>query len=295
MNTVGKILVILNFVFALVVGGFLAIDFATRTNWHKAYKALEKEVQAQNGSRASAQEVAGAVVATSTEQKLKLDELKQKLKDGQDEAKAEEAKLGLQIDDYKNKLKDGDLTVAKSQAAVTRMVEETKHLNGVISAREKAINALEGDVKTFRQQAISNENLARTIQSRNEELVKQVQDLNTALARASAGAAGSETSIARNPNEPNPPSARVQGEVEAVDKIDRTLVQLSLGSDNGVNKNHTLEVFRLGDRPEYLGMVRIVESHAQKSVGRLIQLNGVASNRKTLQAGDKVASYILVK
>ena len=63
MNTVGKILVILNFVFALVVGGFLAIDFATRTNWHKAYKALETEVKTQNASRGSSQEVAGAVVA----------------------------------------------------------------------------------------------------------------------------------------------------------------------------------------------------------------------------------------
>lgn len=33
MNTVGKILVILNFLFALIVGGFLAIDFATRQNY----------------------------------------------------------------------------------------------------------------------------------------------------------------------------------------------------------------------------------------------------------------------
>ena len=30
MNTVGKILVILNFVFAVVVGAFLVVDFATR-------------------------------------------------------------------------------------------------------------------------------------------------------------------------------------------------------------------------------------------------------------------------
>jgi hypothetical protein len=295
MNTVGKILVILNFVFALVVGGFLAIDFATRTNWHKAYKALEKEIQVQNASRGAVQDTAGNISAASKDLQLKLDELKQKVKDEQDAAKAMETTLGLQIDDLKNKLKDGDLSVAKSQAAVARMVTEVAHLNTVISAREKHINALDGDVKKFRQEAISNENLARTLQARSEELVKQVQEINSELARVKAGAGGTETSIARNPNEPNPPSVRVQGEIEAVDKLDRGLVQISLGSDNGVNKNHTLEVFRLGSQPEYLGMVRIVDASAHKSVGRLVQLNGVAGGRKTLQAGDKVASYIMVK
>ena len=294
MNTVGKILVILNFVFALVVGGFLAIDFATRTNWAKAYKTLEKEIQVQNASRGAAQETTGTIVASSKDLQFKLDELKQKLKDENDAAKAMETTLGLQIDDLKNKLKDGDLSVAKSQSAATRMVIEVAHLNSVISAREKAINALEGDVKKFRQEAISNENRANTIQARSEELVKQVQEINAELARVKAGA-GSETSIARNPNDPNPPSVRVQGEVEKVDAMDRGLVQISLGSDNGVNKNHTLEVFRLGAQPEYLGMVRIVESYTHKSVGRLVQLNGVSASRKTLQAGDKVASYILVK
>ena len=41
MNTIGKILVVLNLVFALVVGGFLVIDFATRTNWKTAYESLK--------------------------------------------------------------------------------------------------------------------------------------------------------------------------------------------------------------------------------------------------------------
>ena len=44
MNTIGKTLVILNLVFALVVGGFLVIDFATRNNWKTAYEALKREM-----------------------------------------------------------------------------------------------------------------------------------------------------------------------------------------------------------------------------------------------------------
>ena len=44
MNTIGKILVVLNLVFALLVGGFLVIDFATRSNWKKEYEKLQSEM-----------------------------------------------------------------------------------------------------------------------------------------------------------------------------------------------------------------------------------------------------------
>src|SRR5688572_24751116 len=45
MNTVGKILVILNLLFAVAVGGFLVVDFATRQNWKLAYDKLKAEME----------------------------------------------------------------------------------------------------------------------------------------------------------------------------------------------------------------------------------------------------------
>src|SRR3712207_3885169 len=45
MNSVGKILVFVNLLFALIVGGFLAIDFSTRTNWREYAKELERELE----------------------------------------------------------------------------------------------------------------------------------------------------------------------------------------------------------------------------------------------------------
>jgi hypothetical protein len=94
MNTVGKILVILNFLFAVIVGAFLVVDFATRSNWQTEYKNLkaqhevlrvDREVHIQEG-------LANATLVKTQEMQLK--DSAQKLKD-QDEL-ANTVKIGLE-------------------------------------------------------------------------------------------------------------------------------------------------------------------------------------------------------
>ena len=45
MTVVGKILVFLNLVFSLVVGGFAVLDYAARTNWARSYDDLKAQNQ----------------------------------------------------------------------------------------------------------------------------------------------------------------------------------------------------------------------------------------------------------
>jgi hypothetical protein len=93
-------------------------------------------------------------------------------------------------------------------------------------------------------------------------------------------------------NAPNPPSVKVDGKIEVVDDKDgTTLVQVSLGRDQGVEKNHTLDVYRLRPEPKYLGMIRIVEAYNHKAVGRLIS-NGNPAFRPQLRANDLVTSKV---
>ena len=68
---------------------------------------------------------------------------------------------------------------------------------------------------------------------------------------------GGDNNLTKNPNAPNPPTAFIKGKIEKVDPTDRTLVTISLGSDQGLQLRHTLEVYRLSPNPEYLGMIRI--------------------------------------
>jgi hypothetical protein len=90
----------------------------------------------------------------------------------------------------------------------------------------------------------------------------------------------------------NPPAENVEGVVKSVDASG--LVTISLGSDAGLAKGHTLELFRVNPaastQSKYLGTVRVIESEAHQSVAQPVgRLTAPA------QAGDRVTSRLLGK
>ena len=91
----------------------------------------------------------------------------------------------------------------------------------------------------------------------------------------------------RDDSAKNPPPEHVEGLVKEVDK--NGLIKINLGSDAGLQKGHTLEVFRLGVKEsKYLGIVRIVEVSAREAVGQ-----PVGKMTGPVEPGDRVASRIL--
>jgi hypothetical protein len=90
------------------------------------------------------------------------------------------------------------------------------------------------------------------------------------------------------PKTTNPPPDNVEGTVKTVDASG--LVKVSIGSDAGLAKGHTLEVFRLSMNPsksKYLGTIRIIDVSATEAVGKPEgRLAG------PIQEGDTVASQI---
>src|SRR5262249_21298430 len=108
-------------------------------------------------------------------------------------------------------------------------------------------------------------------------------------AKLQQGPAGTKTASVRDPNYENPPPAYVKGKVEKV-LPGQNLVEINLGSDMGVNKDNTLEVYRMRPRPEYLGRLRIVDAHHRTAIGQMVRTGGAAA--PTLREGDEVASTI---
>jgi hypothetical protein len=85
----------------------------------------------------------------------------------------------------------------------------------------------------------------------------------------------------------NPPTENVEGVVKRVDD-NSGLVTISIGSDAGLTKGHTLEVFRLNP-PKYLGTIRLLEVKPTESVGKPTPTR----QGDKIQSGDRVASRIL--
>jgi hypothetical protein len=84
------------------------------------------------------------------------------------------------------------------------------------------------------------------------------------------------------------PHGDVRGVIKQVDPSG--LVTISIGSDAGLSKGHTLDVYRLGERPsesKYLGSIRILEVKEKEAVaqplGRMLN---------SPQVGDKITKRI---
>ena len=194
------------------------------------------------------------------------------------------------IKDLNNKLLAKDLVVQDSLKTQQRLTDEIAGLNKTIKDRETLVNTLQTDITGFQIAARNFEALAKARQAQNLYLLDNVQDLTRKLARFETGANPDVINL-RNPNDPNPPAVAVDGKIERVDGTDGTLIQITLGTDHGVNKNNTLDVYRMTPTLKYLGMVRIVDAYHQKSVARFVY-TGNAAYRPQLLVDDKVTSKI---
>jgi hypothetical protein len=289
MNVVGKILVVLILVFSLVTAGFLVTDYATRTNWKKAYDELKREMEVISVNDKT---MVDSYVGRNTEVKnlqRKLEEEQQARKNDKIVHDVDLADIMMKFKEEETKAKSADLTAKTAQAAVARLLEETKDLAAAIKTRELTILKIEEDNRNLRASAIAHENLSKALQVRNENLLEQLKEARTQLARLESGNKGGLPDLAPDPNRPNPPAVYVKGQIEKVDGKDG-LVEISIGSDQGLKKYNTLEVYRLNPKAEYLGTLRVVEVYNHKAVGRLIR--NTFTTRSPVRMGDVVASSL---
>lgn len=89
-----------------------------------------------------------------------------------------------------------------------------------------------------------------------------------------------------NSTRKNPAPEDLEGVIKAIDP-QSGLVTLSVGSDAGLHKGDTLEVYRLKPQPKYLGSVRILDVRPIEAVAR-----PTSGTHARIEVGDQVAGRI---
>lgn len=292
MNTIGKILVVLNFVFALVVGAFLTMKFATETNWKAGVEKLSAELDISRKDNQVFRDEVGGLRAQLSTAKAQLEERKQDLALFQAQFAIRETELLNAFKEAEARGKNAELNFTSNSAAMDRMKKEVEALKGSIENREDLLVKLHTKFKDNQELAMTLERDLKFSQDRNQGLLARVQELERHVAEIVSGAkAETANALAKDPYAPNPPTKVVKGKIERVDTKDTSLVSISLGTDHGVKLNNTLEVFRLQPTPEYIGMIKIEDAHPHHSVARLIRVPGVQP--KQVLQGDVVSSTLL--
>jgi len=296
MNTLGKLLVILNLLFALLTGAFLAVDYASRTNWKDVAEARQSEMDALRANSESEVRSKRELVKANEQIRGEMDALTINKNSQLAQMKLENEKLARQVGEQKAV---AELAVLNQENAI----QQTKRLQGevvllldTVKKREEEIVGYQTRITDVTQKYTQRENEAATANARAQNLFLQLKEKEIYIAKLlGGGGSGDGTKVVavpvRDPNFVNPPPVDVRGLIQKVDTEQRDLVQISLGSDDGLQKDHTMEVYRLSPSPQYLGRLRVLDVYPRTAVGRVVR-SASMSGVPALLEGDQVASKL---
>ena len=264
MTTVGKILVVLHLVLSVMFMAFAVAVFTAQTNW----RAAEKKA-----------------TAALTEQKTKVTNMQSEF----DKERADVAEKVARLTDENQKF-SGQNTALTTQ--VTALDSDNKQLRKDLDQqRDQSVLASAEAIERKKEADLQRAKNAELFASR-EELVKERNDtedkrfaLDVQLQQVSekydlllndykimkSYLASKE--LTTDPKQmivetaPPPPVEGIVTEVRKAERSSRELVQISVGSDDGLVVGHSLTVFR-GDK--YVAVIRLTLVQADRSVGYIV-------------------------
>ena len=288
MNLIGKIFTVLILVMALVFMSIAMAVYATHRNWRDVVM----------NDQASADKPMGLTFQLD-DQKTKNSELKDQLDRAKEALSSERAdkrqtlaKLETENDELKRERDQQEQDLA-------RLTQDVREANAAMDAVHKTLAGLRQDVDTLRKDL----DVARMDrQQQFDKVVKLTDDLHQAVnelqalkARNTQLAAdyGSALEVLRKFDlKPNPElyagiPIKVLAEVLAVRP--GGLIEVSIGSDDGLMPGHTLEVYRDGSTGSmYLGRVQVTDVSPDKAVAKIVP----EFQKGAMQRGDHVASRL---
>jgi hypothetical protein len=285
MTLLGKILVIVNLFLSVAVGALIVMTYVARTNWHHAWQDADAQMKAFNTSTNDAQAQVDAVKkdlaqATTAMQKAQADRdaAVAQMNNVVGESNQKIAAKDKEIHDRDNLLTINQGQLDSRQKEVTYMRDLARDLQ--VKLRDK-----EREAEDYHKQSTEHEIARNQEHSRNERLLQLLEQKDKQLQLKKQG----EAVLTSNGSMKNPPAEDIDGLVKAVD-AEHNLITITIGSDAGLSKGNTLEVYRLKPEPTYLGTVFILNVRPNEAVARpLTRVRGA------IQVGDTVATNILSK
>jgi hypothetical protein len=283
MTTMGKILVFINLLFSVLTGALIVMVFITRTNWAKGVDDLKADLFREHTNRlnkeAEVKQLEGLIRDKEKAENAEIAQLKT------DKEMAEKVRddAVAKMREAEGRATEATLNANKATAVAEAMKVEIRSLDERLQAEQERVRDLGKQVKEAKAAQIKAETDLRAALDRNDQLLKKYVESERQLAVARGEQA---KQVGRDA--PNPPPDDIYGRVMVVD--DATgWVTINLGSDSGLLRGNTLEVYRLKPRPTYIGTLRVYEVKPHEAIGKLMS----GATRGRIQKDDEVASRIL--
>lgn len=277
MNLVGKIFVFLVLVMSLVFSSFAVVVYATHKNWKDQVdnpntglkKRIADEQAKQQDLQAEIDKLKESIAAEEKDKRKALADLETARTNSEKDITA----LQAQLADAQKAQQDMVATMAAGQANLDKAVKEVEKLREEIRVAQSERDKSFEQVVKLTDQLHQATNEVTTLKTRQGQLGQQLASARDVLQRH--GLSIGESAV--------PPALR--GKVLAVNQND--LLELSLGSDDGIRTGNTLEVFRGNS---YLGRVQVLTTQSDRAVGKILP----DFKKGVIQKGDDVATRFRV-
>ncbi len=281
MTFVGRILVIVIMIFAVIFLGISTVVYSTAKNWKTAHQEQVKKVDELKKKLADAQAQKDAASKGLEDAKNTFDAHAKNLNNQISSLEDQNKRSASEIQDVRSKLAVADQNAKSALDEVEARRKETILLRDQKSAVEKQANEFKLHQAELNDKIRELERMLDTASKNNSDLRERVGKFSTLLRQN-----GLSDDITQIKGIESPPP--VQGEISRVDASNRR-VEMTIGSDDGLVPGHELFVFRTSPRPEYVGKISVLSVDPDQAVGKVI---GHTYQGKKIKEGDIVSSTI---
>jgi hypothetical protein len=287
MTTLGKILVFVNLVLSLFIMALIVSVYIGRTDWHRAHDEVLKDRDVAKQNTQTAINAVADRDAMINQLNVQVQKGQQDLAQAQANAQAqvERERAQVVLKDQENKQLNLNRTTERQELQASQ--KEKDYLRDRVANLDKELNAANLHVQESDNARVDAEINLRKTQDRNERLLAENERLNKDAVAAKNAALNAGT--ASNGAKRRAPAEDVEGVVKSTD-AQSGYITITIGSDAGLTKGDTLEVYRFKPEAAYLGTVEIIAVRADQAVAKPMgRLHGV------IQVGDRVSSNIVTK
>lgn len=282
MNLIGKIFVAIILLLSVIFMILAMAAYSTHKNWQTAYATANNQLRQ---TQDELQRANSKHILDVEELQIKLDEAVQRnaeLLTKNTDLTAEKKDIQEALTELTQQSSDQDAAVKSTQANNERLANENVEFQQVtIAAQEAADRAFQKTVEATADLHDAAVKLANE-EEKTGDLTQQVADMTAVMRRNGID-----------------PATRVGDTVPKVDGYvslvrrrpgDET-IEITIGSDDGIKKGHTIEVFRSSPNPsqsKWLGRAVVQDTSGDRAWARVVP----ELKKARIQEGDRVATRL---
>jgi hypothetical protein len=285
MSTVGKVLVVAQIAFSVLLMAFAAGVSSVQTNWKGVAQKVQVDLKKSKDDLATAQQaVEKARTAQATSEKT-LKDAADKARGEADATRGRNKQLQAQLTQSRAELENirAEAEIAGQEARARR--DEAVTLRDINAQLHTSRDELLTQNRQQTDKIVSLDQAAKTMVDKHNQLLSKYAILEKFIRIKGFDSDPKELAGAA---EPPPVLETVVLQTKKGGRNGSELVEIGAGSDVGLAKGHVLFVYRGGGRAKYLGKIRLDMVDYRTAVGVVID----STKNGEIQRGDDVTTKL---